>query len=420
MRAKLMLETAGSYAHLPAGWLAFALLCAPTGYGQESFETLLHRGYDLHQQARFAEAVPALEQAHKLAPQDYFANLLLGIDLLRVGRASDAIVPLKMAAQLRISEEFPEDYLGEAEATLQHPALAAQAYQKAVERGHASETSMEAWAGFCLERFRQITEMLRSAPPTRETTRSLPADHATPHCTVSIPSLERRLALQHVKYENIAYQLSVCYAVAASEAADRLQLKSGDAGAVHRLQGDVLLRLKNDAAGAEKEYSEALRERPGDPSLRARMAEAQLAASDTDAAETSARAALAIDPHQNSALHTLSAIALNNRDYESAMPWLRELTAQDPRDLAIQVQFSRALAQTGHPDEALHMLQAALRAGYPDSSGATHTLLASVLRKLGRDQEAAKAEAEARRLSTMSQRAAQQPTSAPASGPTAQ
>jgi hypothetical protein len=55
-------------------------------------------------------------------------------------------------------------------------------------------------------------------------------------------------------------------------------------------------------------------------------------------------------------------------------------------------------------------LQAVLRAGYPDSSGATHTLLASVLRKLGQDQEAAKAEAEARRLSMMSQRAAQEPS----------
>jgi predicted Zn-dependent protease len=415
MRAKRMLRTPGPSAHVSAGRVAFALLCATgtlaMGYGQESFESLLHRGYDLHQQARFAEAVPVLEQAHKVAPQDYFANLLLGIDLLRVGRVSEAIAPLKMAAQIRINEEFPEDYLGEAEATLEHPALAAEAYQKAMERGHGSETSLEAWAGFCLERFRQIAEMLRSAPPGREVTRPLPADHATPHCIISIPSLERRFALQQVKYQgDTAHQLAVCYAAAASEAADQLRSKSGDAAAVHRLQGDVLLRLKNDSAGAEKEYSEALRERPRDPSLRARMAEAQLAGSDLDAAEASARAALAIDPHQNSALHTLSAIALNNRDYESAIPWLRELAAQDPRDLAIQVQLSRALAQTGHPDEALPMLQAVLRAGYPDSSGATHTLLASVLRKLGQDQEAARAEAEARRLSMMSQRAAQEPT----------
>jgi predicted Zn-dependent protease len=416
MRVTQRLQT-----YVSAGRVVLALLCAAgtvaMGYGQENFDSLLHRGYDLHQQARFAEAVPILEQAHKMAPQDYFANLLLGIDLLRIGRASEAIAPLKMAAQIRSSEEFPEDYLGEAEATLRHPALAAEAYQKALARGQGSEESLDAWAGFCVERFRQIAEMLRSAPRSEQTSR--PADHASPQCTASIPSLERRLALQAVKYEgDTAHQLSVCYAAAASEAADQLQAKSGDAAAVHRLQGDVLLRLKNDPAGAEKEYSEALRAHPTDPSLRGRMAEAQLAASDNEAAEASAKAALAVDPHQNSALHTLSAIALNNRDYESAMPWLRELAAQDPHDLAIQVQLARALAQTDHANEALPILQTALRAGYPDSSGATHTLLASLLRKVGRDAEAAKEEAEARRLSTMSQRAAQENTSP--SGPTAQ
>jgi tetratricopeptide (TPR) repeat protein len=383
----------------------FVLLCAvgtmATGYGQENFQSLLHRGYDLHQQARFAEAVPILEQAHKLAPQDYFANLLLGIDLLRVGRASEAIAPLQKAAQIKVGEEFPEDYLGEAEASLAHPALAAEAYQRAIDRGHGSETSLTAWAGFCLERFRQIAEMLRSAPQSTGTQLS-----ANPQCTHSIPTLERRLVLQQVKYEGgIAHQLSVCYAAAASEAAGQLRATSNDAAALHRLQGDILLRLKNDMVGAEKEYGEALLERPTDPSLRARRAEAQLAASDPEAAETSAKAALAIDPHQNSALHTLSAIALNNRDYEAAMPWLRELAAQDPRDLAIQVQLSRALTQTGHPEEALPILQSALRAGYPDSSGGTHTLLASLLRKLGRTQEAIHAEAEARRLATMNQRA---------------
>jgi predicted Zn-dependent protease len=396
------------YGQVFAWRLALALFCVlgtlVTASGQENFESLLHQGYDLHQQARFSEAVPILEQAHKLAPQDYFANLLLGIDLLRVGRASEAIAPLQKAAQIKIGEEFPEDYLGEAEATLAHPALAAEAYRRAMDRGHGSETALAAWAGFCLERFRQIAEMLRSAPQSTGTHSS-----ANPLCTHSIPSLERRLALQQVKYEgDIAHQLSVCYAAAASEAASQLQAKSNDAAALHRLQGDILLRLKNDPAGAEKEYSEALRERPTDPSLRARMAEAQLAASDPEAAETSAKAALTIDPHQNSALHTLSAIALNNRDYVAAMPWLRELAAQDPHDLAIQVQLSRALTQTGHPDEALPILQAALRAGYPDSSGGTHTLLASILRKLGREQEAIHAEAEARRLSTMSQRATAQ------------
>ena len=58
MRAKQMLQTPGPSAHVSAGRVAFALFCAvstlATGYGQESFESLLHREYHLHQQARFA------------------------------------------------------------------------------------------------------------------------------------------------------------------------------------------------------------------------------------------------------------------------------------------------------------------------------------------------------------------------------
>jgi hypothetical protein len=40
------------------------------------------QGFDLHRQARFAEAIPVLERARRLEPNDYFVNLLLGIDLV--------------------------------------------------------------------------------------------------------------------------------------------------------------------------------------------------------------------------------------------------------------------------------------------------------------------------------------------------
>ncbi len=49
--------------------------------------------------------------------------------------------------------------------------------------------------------------------------------------------------------------------------------------------------------------------------------------------------------------------------------------------------------------EALRYLAPALDAGYPDEKGALHALKARILRDLGREEEAAKASAEARRLS---------------------
>jgi predicted Zn-dependent protease len=380
------------------------------------FEALLKQGFELHRQARFAEAIPVLERARRLQPQDYFANLLLGIDLLRTGKAGDAVPRLQLAARSRPAEEIPEDYLGEAEAVLGQNALAAEAYQGAVERGHGSEQALEAWAGFTLERFRALGEGLRASSAGIVAARRLAAAGANPGtagCAGSIPGLERKLSRrgslasrtsgtgQAQPSEDIetAYQLSRCYAAAAGEAAGQLQSAREDMAAVHRLRGDVLLRLKDDAAGAEAEYKAALAVQGGDPALLERLAEAQLTAGDADGARASAQAALAVDPHRREAQRTMASLAMNDRDYAQALPWLRQLVEESPGDRRVQVELGKALAQTGAEAEAVGLLEPALAAGYPDEKGALHAQLGRALRKLGRTAEAAKADAEARRLS---------------------
>lgn len=396
---------------------AAALLCASTIVSSAaqtpdgtSFDALLKQGFELHQQARFAQAIPVLEQARRIEPNDYFANLLLGIDLLRTGKPADAVPRLELAARVKPTEEFPEDYLGEAEAALGHFAPAAEAYQRAVDRGHGSEQALEAWAGFALERFRTLGQSLRaSVPGTAAAQRLAQAaqQSAAPACAAPIAVLERKLALNPRPATpattpadvETAYQLSLCYASAAGQAAAQLQAAHEDMAAVHRLRGDVLLRLKADAAGAEAEYRLALASRPGDPALLERLAEAQLTAGDPEAARQSAQAALAIDPHRREALRTLASLAMNDRDYDQALPYLRQLAQEAPGDRTVQVELAKALAQTGAAQEAVGLLAPALAAGYPDEKGALHALLGRALRQLGREAEAAKADAEARRLS---------------------
>jgi len=409
----------------------------------DDFQSLLKQGFALHRQARFAEAIPLLERARRLEPGDYFANLLLGIDLLRTGKAAEAVPRLQLAARTRPGEEFPEDYLGEAEAGLGNYALAAEAYQRAVERGRGSEQALEAWAGFALERFRDLGYGLRASSPGVAAARRLAQEAANPPksagCADRIPALERKLAVKaagakqagagsapaltgsHAAnsqpasfHAETAYQLSVCYAAEAGKAAERLQASAEDPAAVHRLRGDVLLRLKTDAAAAEAEYRQAMALKPGDPALLERLAEAQLTAGDAEAARQSAQAALAIDPHRREALRTLASLAMSNRDYEQALPWLRQLAQESPGDRTVQVELGRALAQTGEAAEALHWLTPALTAGYPDEKGALHALLGRELRTLGRDAEAARDEQEARRLSDAFQaRSAQEPREKP-------
>jgi predicted Zn-dependent protease len=370
----------------------------------DRFQGLLKRGFELHRQARFTEAIPVLEQARKLEPDDYFANLLLGIDLLRTGNAAAAVLRLESAARTRPGEEIPEGYLGEAEADLGHYARAAEAYRQAVDRSHGAEDATEAWAGFALERFRSIGENLRSSAAGVSTVRRLQEAAARPAgtltCQGSIPALERKLALKSATPDmDTAYRLSICYAVEAGNAASQMKESADDAAALHRLRGDIRLRLQGDANAAKSEYQQAIALQPNDPGLEERLAEAELTSGDTGGARQAALAALAIDPSRRDAMQTLATIAMSGRDYDEALKWLRPLAEEEPADRNIQVEFGRALAQTGDAAAALRHLQPALAAGYPDEKGALHALEARVLRELGRDAEAAKAAAESRRLS---------------------
>jgi predicted Zn-dependent protease len=392
------------------------LSSAQTG-DEAKFEALLKQGFQLHQESKFEEAIPVLESARKIVPQDYFANLLLGIDLLRVGKVAEAVPRLELAVRVKPGEAIADGYLGEAEADLGNFARAAAAYQEAVRRGQNSEKkfdedAVEAWAGFALERFRALNEELRSSEAGMQKARELEAHATKPaaelKCVGSIEAMERGLALKGAQSQDARarnsrvdaiYQLAICYAVEAEKVAGELKSGGEDAAALHRMRGDVLLRLSDDPVGAETEFKEAIRLRPGDPALLERLAEAQFSAGEEDAAKESAQAALKIDPQRRGALRTLASLEMNARDYEAAVPVLRELVKEEPANRMLKVQLGKALAQLGQDNEAYGLLAPALAAGYPDEKGALHALLSRVLRKMGRTAEADKAEAEAKRLS---------------------
>jgi Flp pilus assembly protein TadD len=373
---------------------------------EHEFRTLLQHGFALHQQARFVEAIPLLEKARRMEPDDYFANLLLGIDLLRTDKTTEAIGFLQTAAHVKPDEDTPEEYLGEAQARLGHFGQAAAAYMEGVKRGKSSEESLLAWAGFTLERFRQIGEQLRSSEAGVAAMRKLQDEAKQPAaslgCPAPIPLLEKNLEARSASADSATktrHDLSLCYAVEADRAAAQLNADTQDQGALHQLRGDVLLRLSNDAAGAQAEYKQAIALRGQDPALFERMTEAQMSAGDPEGARNSAMTALGIDPHRRAAMGTLATLAMNNRDYEEALPWLEKMKAESPKDRKVEVELGKAQAQTGKPAEALRNLEDALTAGYPDEKGALHSLEATLLRKLGRNADAARAADEAKRLS---------------------
>jgi tetratricopeptide (TPR) repeat protein len=213
-------------------------------------------------------------------------------------------------------------------------------------------------------------------------------------CPQAIPALERGLK---DGAETAGFWLEICYGAEVDRAAAQLN-SQGDEAAIHRLRGDMLLRMKDDAAASVAEYTAAHRLRPKDPDFSERLAQAYFALGDMDRAKQAANDALADDPHRILALRRLALIALSERDYPEALAVLKKMVAMDPANAWARVQMGTAYAQSGQPEEAVRYLQPALAAGYSDEKGALHAVLAGALRKLGRMEEAKAAAAEASRL----------------------
>lgn len=226
----------------------------------------------------------------------------------------------------------------------------------------------------------------------------------TGDCPQAIPSLESG---SKADLRTAGFWLKVCYASEIEQTAARLRTRQDEA-AIHELNGDVMLQLHGDAEAAQKEYSEALKSRPKDPGLLAKLADASMRLGDTARAKAAARAALVVDPRETSALQTLAMTAMSERDYDEALVPLKQLIAISPKNGWTQVQLGVAYGQLGNPDEALHYLGPALSAGYPDPKGSLHAMLANALRKMGRDVEAKKAATEAARLASLSMESGEQ------------
>lgn len=218
-------------------------------------------------------------------------------------------------------------------------------------------------------------------------------------CGRAIPALERGLG---AGAETAAYWLELCYASEAERSIARLG-ELGNQVAFHRVRGDFLVRVKGDMQAATEEYVKARKLQSRDPLLAERLAQAYENIGDMQRAKLAAREALALDPRRAVSLRLLASIAMNERDYPNALESLNKLLALRPSDAWTRVQLGIAYAQTGQPQEALANLQPALAAGYPDDRGALHAMLASVLRKLGREQEAQSASTESDRLSNLFQ-----------------
>ncbi len=535
---------------IPLIFVACVGLFLPVATAQESFESLLRQGFELHQRRQFAQAIPLLERAHRQQPKDYFANLLLGIEYLRSGNAAKALPFLDAASQAKPEDATPLGYSAEAHSASGRLDLAVGALHAAKRRDPLPQWRA-ALIRFYLERFRKITQQLRmtrqglvrsyrlqaqvlrdskdprerdvlarayslspdseeiasalahaeirqqrfdlarqflqearaknpndldliageaylaayegdwptaeaklhelsgrsphrlrialaewpdnvpqreellkafeqvgaSTPPepsspvdVRELFVSQRWEAVTTRVSVgaaeqeelfwlgvaqarlerfedAIAPLERaRTDIQHQAEAD--YWLALSYARLAEEETAALSRVQSAQPILHAVKGEILLRLAGNGAAAVAEYKEAVALAPGDPALWAGLAAAELSAGDWEDARQSALKALEFDPDRVPASRTLAEVCMQERDYDAAIPALEKVLRVQPTDIGAQFLLGTAYSQTGEYEKALEFLRTAEHQGFPDEKGRLHYLLGTVLRKLGRQDDA--------------------------------
>ena len=522
----------------------------PVATAEATFDSLLRQGFELHQQRRYTQAIGPLERAHRLQPNDYFANLLLGIDYLRTGQAVKALSFLETASRAKPTDATALGYSAEAHAasgrvdlaigalhgakqrdpspqwraalirlylarfrTISHelrltraglarsyrlqaralrerkdpkeseillkayslspglegieselahaeirrqrfdlarrflrPAdarnpkdldmIAAEAYLAAHtgdwevaetrlrELGqrsrHRARAALKEWPDDVQlpDRLRHAVEQADASTPARAATSAdvrqlfasqnweavtagVPPDAASPDELFWLGVAQARLnrferavaplerARTETRYQGEAdYWLALSYASLAEEEAAVLSRDQSADPVLHAVRGEILLRLAGDGVAAAAEYKKAVASIPGDPALWAGLAAAESLAGDWDGARESALRALELDPNRALASRTFAEVCMQERDYAGAIPALEKVLELEPADIGARFLLGTAYSQTGEHEKALEFLKAAERQGFPDEKGRLQYLLGTVLRKLGRPEEA--------------------------------
>ncbi len=233
-----------------------ALLTVPLAAQQAnpgSLDGLLRDASSLSKQAEYARAIPVLLHAKKIAPQNYSANLLLGLDFLRSGHPADAIEPLRVAAQLRANDATADGYLGEAEKLLGNFALAAEAYEDAFARSPNSEQALLEWADYSLERFRSLGLWLRGTQQGTAALLRVQAE-ASANGTTQRESLLQKAAEGDPEQSGIWGELGIAQAALGMHAEAEASLKTAQE---RQPNASSTWKLEAQIAAAEGNWSES-------------------------------------------------------------------------------------------------------------------------------------------------------------------
>jgi len=191
------------------------------------------------------------------------------------------------------------------------------------------------------------------------------------------------------------------YSDLADEAVLDLSLAAPQSAQMHQAMAHVLIRERDNKAAIEN-LREALRINPALPGAHYELAELlRLSTLPADKAEAADQYKLAIqyEPNDAASLTRLGDIAAESEDHASAIARYKQALAAQPNYINAEIGLAYELNETGHPDEAVPLLQQAIH--NDPMSMLAHFRLSAVYRRLHRPDDAKRELTEYEKLKTM-------------------
>ena len=275
-------------------------------------------------QGKFKEGIAYYHQALKIKPQEFGTNLNLGIAYVKVQDYKSATLPLEKAAQIDPSSFQAEELLG------------------------------VAWIG--------QDEYARALPPLEKAMELGPRDLSSNYLLI-------RSYIETRQFEK------------ALQGFERLETLDPGSPWVHILRGQAY-----DGTGsyskALEEFEEAKKQLPTDATVRFSLGFMCWKLRHYDQAASELQETLRLDPRFTQAKYYLADTYLMNLKPEMALPVLKDLVSELPKDYRVRVDLAKALEKLGRDEETVLQFQEAIR--LDPTHAEPHYLLARTYQKLHR------------------------------------
>jgi tetratricopeptide (TPR) repeat protein len=336
----------------------------------------------------------------QVQPELSSANLILGLSLIRLDRATEAMPPLEKVLRADPNQRDAIMGLAGARVALADFPSATALYQRLLTSAPRDAEALYGLA-VCYEKMAETaSRMLAQTPAGAALHKNLLSEYLLQRGEdrLALEALDEAKDLQ--QHDAPSAQVQALYqrarelAAQSREAFLRFISAAPDSWQAHLFLGD-LNRQKRNFPEASEHYSAVIRQQPKNPAGYLGLGTVYWELGDDANAHPQLIQVLRLNPGNSQAKYELGSIALRGHRYQEAVNYLEDYLRVQPDQKLARADLGKAYLHLEHFQEAAAELEAAKSV---DRYGDVHFQLAAALKKLGREEEAATALRESRQI----------------------